>query len=224
MSSKPQKKSDLDKRWTRPRRDKAILIQPEYHLIVTEGTKTEPQYFQSIKDIINRKYRDRIRLDISGEGLNTISLFETAKSKAARNPNIYRHVWVVYDTDDFPAENVNRTAELCEQNSNDETTYHAIWSNQCIELWYLLHFSFFQSDIHRSEYWSKLTTYLEGIGAGSYTKGRPDMFEVLEPYINRGIANAKKIDDRNKGKKPSSSAPGTKVYELVEMLKPYFTR
>lgn len=224
MSSKPQKKSDLDKRWTRPRRDKAILIQPEYHLIVTEGTKTEPQYFQSIKDIINRKYRDRIRLDISGEGLNTISLFETAKSKAARNPNVYRHVWVVYDTDDFPAENVNRTEELCEQNSNDETTYHAIWSNQCIELWYLLHFSFFQSDIHRSEYWSKLTEYLEGIGAGSYTKGRPDMFEVLEPFIKRGIANAKKLDDRNKGKKPSSAAPGTKVYELVEMLKPYFTR
>ena len=31
--------------------------------------------------------------------------------------------------------------------------YHAIWSNQCIEVWFLLHFSYFQSDIHRKEYW-----------------------------------------------------------------------
>lgn len=61
------------------RRDKAILIQPEYHLIVTEGTKTEPQYFQAVKDIINCQYRDKIQLDIFGEGDNTLSLFEKAK-------------------------------------------------------------------------------------------------------------------------------------------------
>jgi AAA15 family ATPase/GTPase len=48
MSLKPQKKSDLDKSWMKKRRDKPIKIQPEYHLIVTEGTETEPQYFNAI--------------------------------------------------------------------------------------------------------------------------------------------------------------------------------
>ena len=38
MSLKPPKKSDLGKSWMKPRRDKNILIRPEYHLIVTEGT------------------------------------------------------------------------------------------------------------------------------------------------------------------------------------------
>ena len=56
MSLKPPKKSDLGKSWMKPRRDKNILIRPEYHLIVTEGTETEPQYFEAIRDIINSQY------------------------------------------------------------------------------------------------------------------------------------------------------------------------
>lgn len=72
MSLKPPKKSDLGKDWMKRRQDRVIQIQPEYHLIVTEGTKTEPQYFQAIKDTINQKYRGRIQLDISGEGDNTV--------------------------------------------------------------------------------------------------------------------------------------------------------
>ncbi len=221
MSLKPPKKSDLGKNWMKKRRDRVIRIQPEYHLIVTEGTETEPQYFQAIKEIINRQYRDKIQLDIFGEGDNTLSLFEKAKKRAEQNPNGYKHVWVVYDTDDFPSDYINRTEKLCQQSSTSETQYHAIWSNQCIELWYLLHFSFFQSDIHRKEYWPKLSEWLESIGAGSYAKGRPDMYEILKPYMDYGIANAKRLDKINEGKAPASAAPGTKVYELIEKLKVY---
>jgi hypothetical protein len=221
MSMKPPKKSDLDKNWMKKRRDKAIRIQPEYHLIVTEGTETEPQYFSAIRDVINRQYRDKIQLDIFGEGDNTLSLFEKAKRRALENPNGYKHVWVIYDTDDFPADHINRTAELCNQNSTAETQFHAIWSNQCIELWYLLHFSFFQSDIHRKDYWPKLTDWLESIGAGGYTKGRSDMYTVLRPFLATAIINAKNLDIINEGRTPTASAPGTKVYELIEKLIPY---
>ena len=140
MSLKPPKKSDLNKGWMKKRLDREIRIQPEYHLIVTEGTNTEPQYFQAIKDIVNQQYREKIQLDIYGEGDNTLSLFEKARNRASENPNGYKHVWVVYDTDDFPADRIYRTAELCVQNTTDETQYHAVWSNQCIELWFLLHF------------------------------------------------------------------------------------
>lgn len=221
MSLKPPKKSDLDKSWMKKRRDKAIKIQPEYHLIVTEGTDTEPQYFGAIRDVINQQYRDKIQLDISGEGDNTLSLFKKAKRRALENPNGYKHVWVIYDTDDFPADHINRAAELCEQNSTAETQFHAIWLNQCIELWYLLHFSFFQSDIHRKEYWPKLTEWLTSMGAGEYTKGRADMYAVLHPFMDIAIANAKKLDTINAGKTPAASAPGTKVYEVIEKLRPY---
>lgn len=39
MSMKPDKKSDLNKKWIKRRIDRHIPLEPEYHLIVTEGKK-----------------------------------------------------------------------------------------------------------------------------------------------------------------------------------------
>ena len=178
MSLKPPKKSDLNKSWMKQKPDRAIKIQPEYHLIVTEGTDTEPSY-------------------------------------------IYRHVGEVYDTDDFPAEHIDHVLQLCEENSTEETQFHDIWSNQCIELWFLLHFSFMHADIHRTEYWPKLSECLKKLGAGEYEKNRKDMYWILRPYMEAAIENAKKLDVLNEGKTASQAAPGTKVHELIEKLKPY---
>ena len=113
MSLKPPKKSDLDKSWMKARQDRPKKIQPEYHLIVTEGTETEPAYFGAIRDIINSSYPDKIQLNIHGIGNNTLTLFQKAKQLSDASANGYRHVWIVYDTDDFPAEHINKTAQLC---------------------------------------------------------------------------------------------------------------
>ena len=224
LSLKPPKKSDRNKSWMREKPDRNIRIYPEYHLIVTEGTDTEPAYFGAIKEIINKQYPQKIQLEVSGKGDNTVSLFEKAKVYAKDNSNIYRHVWVVYDTDDFPAAYIDQVPQLCIENSTEETEFHAVWSNQCIELWFLLHFSFMQSDIHRTEYWPKLTECLKQIGAGKYEKNRKDMYQILYPYMESAIKNAKRLDSINERKKPSKAAPGTKVYELVEKLKPYLSQ
>ena len=221
MSLKPPKKSDSNKSWMKKKLDRAIKIHPEYHLIVTEGTDTEPAYFESIKEIINKHYPRKIHLEVSGEGDNTVSLFKKAKILAGDSSNVYKHVWVVYDTDDFPAAHIDRVPQLCAENSTEETEFHAVWSNQCIELWFLLHFSFMQSDIHRTEYWPKLTEKLKQIGADEYEKNRKDMYQVLRPYMDYAIGNAKRLNVLNEGKLPSKAAPGTKVYELIERLKPY---
>lgn len=223
MSLKPPKKSDRSKAWMRPRRDKAKKLQPEYHLIVTEGTNTEPAYFGAIRDRINARYQGRIRLEIYGEGDNTVNLLDKARKRALASPNGYRHVWVVYDTDDFPAEHIDQTAQLCETWSTENITYHAIWSNQCIELWFLLHFSYMHSNLHRSEYWPKLSERLRSLGKGEYSKNRQDMYTILYPMMDHAIANAKRLNTKNEDKLPSQSAPGTKIHELVEVLKPYLS-
>ena len=80
---------------------------------------------------------------------------------------------------------------------------------------------YLQSDLHRSEYWPKLSENLKAIGNGEYTKNRLDMFEILRPYMNDAIRNAKKLEECNTGKTPSESAPGTMVHLLIETLKPY---
>ena len=223
MSLKPPKKGDLDKKWMNKRQSKALLIQPEYHLIVTEGTKTEPNYFKGIEDIINKKYKEKIQLEIHGEGDNTLGLLEKACQRIRNSGIVYKHVWIVYDTDDFPPDRINATAEECRILTNEETEFHALWSNQCIELWFMLHFNYVVSDLHRSEYYPKLSEWLTNIGQGKYTKNRDDIYSVLSPYLDDAIRNAKNLDRGNNGKTPAKSAPGTKVYELLELLKPYLT-
>ena len=49
---------------------------------------------------------------------------------------------------------------------------HAVCSNQRTKLRFLLHFGFFQFDIHKSEYQSKLSEWMKNIGQGEYIKGR----------------------------------------------------
>ena len=78
MSLKPPKASDMNKNWMTKRRNRAIKIKPEYHLIVTEGEKTEPLYFEQIKQIINNAYGNRIQIKVEGEGKNTLQLFDAA--------------------------------------------------------------------------------------------------------------------------------------------------
>ena len=221
MSNKPPKKSDMGKVWMRSRRDLKQMISPEYHLIISEGTKTEPNYFMRLKETIDIKYRDRIHLDVSGKGENTVSLFEEAERDVASSNNIYKHVWLVYDKDDFPPERFDRVVDLCKTASSEETIYHAIWSNQCIELWFLLHFMFLQADLHRHEYWPKLSDCLKARNLGSYYKNRSDMFDILRPYMEEAIRNAKKLEEINKGALPSKSSPGTMVHNLIDVLKAY---
>lgn len=221
MSLHPLKRSDQNKEWNQGRNRKKVLIQPEYQLIITEGTDTEPNYFNAMAGIVNFRYPNKINVKVEGIGDNTLSLLEKARKRVADSPNVIKHIWVVYDTDDFPADHINRTATLCEQYSDDDIQYHAIWSNQCIELWFLLHFGFYHTDIHRNEYWPKLSEWLVSMGCGEYTKDRKDMYEILRPYMDAAIANASRLEDINNGRTPSSSAPGTRVHELVQHLKPY---
>ena len=221
MSLHPSKKSDMGKSWMQKRMDRSKKIHPEYHLIVTEGTKTEPEYFGAIRDLINSKFRERIHLEIYGEGDNTISLFETAKKRAESDPNNCKHVWVVYDKDDFPPEHFNETAYLCSVNSTADRKYHAIWSNQCIELWFLLHFDYLQSDICRAEYYPKLNQRLSKLSQGAYRKNRSDMFSILLPYLDTALINARKLYEPKKALPPSDASPCTMVFQLIETLLPY---
>ena len=211
----------MGKGWMQRRVDRPKKIQPEYHLIVTEGTKTEPEYFTAIKNLINQQYSERIHLEICGRGENTVTLFESAKLLAENDPNGCKHVWVVYDKDDFPAEHFNLTVELCKNNSSDGRTYPAIWSNQCIELWFLLHFDYLQSDISRGEYFPKLNQRLRQLQKGDYKKNRNDMFEILRPKMDTAIANAKRLYSEKQELTPTEAAPCTTVFQLIETLLPY---
>ena len=111
-------------------------------------------------------------------------MLNRAKRYVENNCNVFKHVWIIYDIDDFPEENVNSVVDLCKSFSNQETTYHAIWSNQCIELWFLLHFAYIQTDIDRNEYCVKLSNYLLALDNGEYSKNRQD---IIPDQVRKSI-------------------------------------
>ena len=89
-----------------------------------------------------------------------------------------------------------------------------IISNECFELWFLLHYAYLDTHIHRSEIADKVT---ERIGE-SYRKDTP-MYHRLKDKQSDAIRNAKTLyTNKQDISQESQRAPYTKVHELVEFL------
>ena len=72
------KKSDRDKQWAEPRRDAKKQVTAEHHLIISEGTETEPNYFDEFAKEINKKFPDKIKVIPKGKGKGTTDLLQDA--------------------------------------------------------------------------------------------------------------------------------------------------
>lgn len=199
-------------------KDVEILEHRKYYLIVCEGERTEPLYFNYFKNKLPKGFLDAI--EIRGEGDNTVNIVRKAiflKQKRQKNillPN-YDEVWAVYDKDDFPDERYHEAISLCQ-----EFKINSGHSNQSFELWYVLHFEYLQSALHRNDYIKKLSKVL----GYKYEKNNSDIVDFINSKgnVRQAIKWARKLDELHQDKTESNSCPSTKVYELVESLLDYF--
>lgn len=117
------------------RRPPAYEPQPQV-LIVCEGNKTEPLYFNAL-----RRYRrlSATRIDIvpggiSGSDPRSIVRYARKRKKwMKRRGRKFEHVWCVFDRDEHPR--IEEAFLWAEQSHFD-----LAFSNPCFELWFLLHF------------------------------------------------------------------------------------
>ena len=210
---KPTKRSDRDKGWYKRSLDRRVDTRSPRKriLIVTEGEKTEPNYYRAIGTILPR---GTVEVVIEGCGLNTVGLVKGAVRIRDERDELskFDEIWVVYDKDDFPSRHFNAAADLCR-----DFGLHAVWSNEAFELWYLLHFQDLESRLKRDDYTQMLEKHL----GESYEKNAEDMFLKLEK-LEGGRANAcrrgKHLARLSQGKTPTRSNPCTMVYKLVERL------
>ena len=209
------------------RKEENRRLAPSRYLIVCEGKKTEPNYFKGIEARINSEYNSRISVDskielsIDGTGRNTNDLVEYVKKLVNRSPLGYGHVWIIYDKDDFSDDQFNSSIQQAENSCG----YHVGWSNEAVELWFILHFEYLNSGISREMYCEKLSKHFERLGLGKYEKNRSDIFEILmkNGNVKKAIERARKLlKVHNEGciSSPAKMKPATTVYELVcELLK-----
>jgi len=174
-------------------------------LIVCEGERTEPNYFQSF-----RVTKEIVAVEVRGTGYNTVSLVrETIRLKGEDD---YEQVWCVFDRDSFSAESFNEAIRLAKQRG-----IKVAYSNEAFELWYLLHFDFLNTGISRTDYITKLTTKI----GKQYEKNSKDMYDILAPIQDIAIKNATKLLSIYDPCRPSEDNPSTTIHLLVAELNKY---
>lgn len=181
-----------------------------WFLIVCEGEKTEPNYFRSFPVDTNV-----IKLDIKGEGKNTKSLVE--KAIELKNDSEFDETdrfWCVFDRDNNPknpndAQNFNAAINIA-QNNGIKVAY----SNDAFELWYLLHFHYYNAAISRKDYQNMLTKLL----GHKYEKNSDTIYEELKDKQQDAIKHAKRLLQEYDRPNPETDNPSTTVHLLVEEL------
>lgn len=200
----------------RTRKEKKKPVLP-YILIVCEGEKTEPNYFKWYKKIC----KQHIDIKIFGEGKNTASLVrETIKirNRVQREKKIkFEQVWCVFDKDDFKDDIYNGAFELC-RNSNILPAY----SNESFEIWYLLHFNYYNTGIGRDDAFDKLDKLLQERFGRRYEKNMTDMYALIGHHQGEAIKRANKLEKIcESAHELHHQNPSTSVHKLVKELNKY---
>lgn len=166
---------------------------------------------------------DRIEIYIDGTGRNTQDLVNYAIKKRSLSEIPYGHTWVIFDKDEFTDEQFNNA--IRQAIAND---IKVGWSNESVELWFLLHFEFMNTAINRHQYIEKLNEHFKrlGINKGKYKKNMDNIFEILmdKGSISNAIYWSKKLVENYKCENVSPESrmnPCTVIYELVEELLEY---
>ncbi|WP_291399349.1 RloB family protein [Daejeonella sp.] len=213
------------KRWERKEAKRKINFKTKrrQYLIVCEGERTEPNYFESLKLSLPKGVLDVADFNIIGKGFNTESLVKKAielrekwQSEAGREID---KLWVVFDKDDFPSLAFNNAIQLCKNTPRVE----AAWSNEAFEIWYLQHFEYCEASLKRNTFKDRIEKHFKNNGLKNfkYAKNRTDMFDLLNQHgsLNFAIKNAKKLElSYNSSIDFSNQNPCTTVYKLVAEL------
>jgi hypothetical protein len=180
-------------------------------LIVSEGTKTEPQYLLGIKNHA-RNPRVDIRFADS-HGVPTTLIREAKKlkldalklAKREKDDNLaFDSVWCVFDVDDHPG--VANVKEMARDNQIDLAI-----SNPCFELWLLLHYRDSPGMQHRQRIYELLREHVP-------TYNKIVDFSIYVDRYQEAIRRARQLDQLAHECDQPGQNPTTSVYELVEAI------
>lgn len=186
-------------------------------LIVCEGTKTEPNYFEAFAE----KQQGVIVYDIEVKGLGRGTKDVVDKAINLKNKNNYDRVWAVFDKDEFPAKDFNDAISLGNQNGIE-----VAWSNEAFELWYLYHFHNVTTGVSRKQYEEKISGAVNSSPKYkskkryNYTKKDPNNFEIMTTYgsMDTAIKYAEAKHQEYTDSRYANHNPCTTVYRLVRQL------
>ncbi len=190
-------------------------------LIVCEGKKTEPNYFQSFHMMQHGGIV--FEIETEGKGENTKQVVQKAinlRDYAESIDKPFDSVWAVFDRDSFSDEKFNTAIQMAEQRG-----INTAWSNEAFELWYVLHFQYRNTPMSRNDYAQEITFRVNEAGypkrAYKYKKNAIDSQRVMSQYGSDtdAIRNAERLHLSYTDNRHAQHNPCTTVYQLVRLLR-----
>lgn len=183
-------------------------------LIVCEGEKTEPLYFDDIRKQ-NRVPTAHIRVT-NADGTQPRQVVDFAEA-TFRKTKEYDWVFAVFDRDDHVTylDALNRAVALDNVLKNDDgkkVRFVAVPSVPCFELWLLLHFADIQAFFHRAEIINRLGGHIAG-----YEKGTDGTYAATEAALALAIERAQRLQVRFDPR--TGVDPVTRAHEVVQLLR-----
>lgn len=204
------------------RRRAAVRQAYQRILVVSEGTKTEPQYLNEIRTEL-RLSTAHVQVQPGGFGTEPLSLVEYAEHLFSHGdrelgiePRAFDQIFVVFDRDDHATYHaaLAKAAALDNRLTNDEHKHihvEAIASVPCFELWLLLHFVDVQAPLHRNEVYEMLRQHLPDYakGQGGHWAATKDRRDIA---AQRAAARAAATNAHD------GNEPFTDMHRLVDLL------
>ena len=191
-------------------------------LIVSEGSKTEPLYFNEIR-IDKRLPTANIAVSPSELGTEPTQvveyarqLFEQGDKHKGIHPRAFEQVYAVFDRDDHPTyfdalALVKSLNGNLKNNDGQLVTFKAIASVPSFELWLLLHYEDIQASLHRDEVMRRLKQYIPG-----YEKGVGGTFATTREWLEIAMQRAYRLAKRHSA--DDGLEPYTDIMDLVALL------
>ena len=203
----------------RYRRPTPVLDERDRVLIVTEGKKTEPNYFQRLVDEFDLTTAVVVRI-VGGGGPAPISVFDKTKSIVDSDED-YDYIYCVFDRDQHESYGraIEKIAQLARNNKFQGKTVMAITSVPCFEFWFMLHvFETAKSydsaakliaDLKKHELFKNYNKK----GCGAFFDKISSMRNEAKKRAERILKDAKRTSQREYYEKPS-----TRVHLVVNAL------
>ena len=197
-------------------------LRSETWLFVCEGSKTEPNYIRSlVKHANNLSSESKLKIKVVGEGKSTRALIKSVDDLLSEIEDVKRNsdipfgkIFVLFDKDSFREDDFDNAINMAVSRE-----YIPIWSNECFELWYILHYEYLDSNIGREAYNEKLSKLL---GVKSYKDHKSiDVFSIIHSpdRIKNALKNSERLS--NDSCHESSNAkrvPCTQMFKLIQEL------
>ena len=204
-------------------RRRAIYSPRKKVLIVCEGKKTEPNYFNSLIRDLNLTAVEVEIYNGSGSSPKSVVEFGIEKLKMESDFDLVFFVFDKDNHDSYPAA-LSAVANLKKNRRYRSKTISAITSNPCFEVWFLMHFGPydkpFTSSSGKSPCDNVIAVLRKQICFRNYSKGQRNHFDLLSNRLNTANKNAAQVLKRSEevGDEKHYGNPTTFVHELVIAL------